>query len=213
MRFAPVCAIGLASAVAHADTVDLFVFENADNADVSGLSLGVDVVDAGNGAVQFIFTNDSTIPGFVTSIYVESTQFTVAHLDSPEFGPATGDVSFSDRVAPLEPAGSIANYGGAWGGTLFGSTRYNGYANKWAIQTGEALTVNFQLVDASFQELLEALQTPEFRFACHVQGLPNDSSVWATNGPQAQLVPVPSAAFAGAGLLGVIGIRRIARKR
>lgn len=213
MRCILACALGL-SACAHADSIDLFIFENATNTDVSNIDINVEIVDAGGGEIGFVFSNDSSIASFISAIYIESTQFSTASFDDIELGDVDGDVSFSDGANPANPAGSIKHFGGDWGGSLFSADRDNGMGNKWGIHMGESLTVDVELDGVSFDDVVDAAGTPLFRFATHIQGVgPNGVSIWGTNGPETQVVPLPPAAFAGLGLLGAMGALRFARRR
>ena len=211
MRIAALCAIGLTAAVASADTVDLFVFENNDGVDVSDLHISVDIVDAGAGKIDFVFNNDSTIDSFVSAIYVESTNFSTASLANGAVGAQSG-ADFAPPATPPTPPGSISAFGGAWGGNLFSADKAAGNGN--GIDIGDWVTVGMDLMGgATAGDVEGAMGDPAlFRFAAHVQGI-NGSSVWVTNIPAGEIVPLPPAAFAGAGLIGLIGAVRVARRR
>jgi len=213
MRSFIVCAIGLIAASTQADTVDLFIFENATGTDVTNIDINVEIVDAGGGDVQFVFSNDSSIASFISAVYIESTNFSGAFLDAIALGGVSGDVAFSEGVTPPNPAGSIQHYDTPWGGTLFGADRDPGKGNMWGIHPGESLAVDVELDGIGFDDLTGALEVPLFRFAAHIQGVGDDgASIWGTNGPDMAVVPLPPAALAGAGLLGLIGAVRLARR-
>jgi hypothetical protein len=211
MRIAALCAIGLAASIATADQVDLFVFENADGVDVSNLDINVEVVDAGGGAIEFVFSNDSSIDSFVSSIYVESTDFSTAAMANGAIGDESG-ATFTPPATPEFPPGSISGSGGAWGGNLFSADKTPGSGT--GIDVGDYVTVEMDLINGyTYGDVIDALGEPvAFRFAAHVQGI-NGSSVWVTNGPIGEIVPLPPAAFAGAGLLALMGGVRIVRRR
>jgi hypothetical protein len=105
-----VCAVGLAAAAAQADSIDLFVFENADNADVSGLDINVDIVDGGGGDVNFVFSNDSTTESFVSAIYVEMTNFSTGALAN---GAVVDESRRQRRRIPRAPSPTSAAPGAA----------------------------------------------------------------------------------------------------
>jgi len=204
-------ALALGSA-AVADRVDLAVFENADDADVSGLDLWVGVVADGE-SIDFTFHNDSSIGSVVTSVYFESTGFSLDCLDDGEVSFESAGVDFSDGATPPSPPGSIAGYGGSWGGNLYAADADSPSPAK-GVGVGELLTISFEMDDeCSLEEVLGALQSDPaaFRIAQHVQGLPNGSSVWLVNTPT--LVPLPATAWmGGVGLLLPLGLA-VARRR
>jgi len=207
-RWIAVAVAGTVAAPALADRIDLIVFENADGADVSALDLWVDVVGAGS-AVDLVFHNDSGMQSFVRSVYIESTAFSVAAMiDGELLSPQPAGVKFKQGATPPNPAGSIAGFGGAWGGNLFSAKADKPGTNKDGIDPGESLTVRFDLADAGIGDVLDALRSDPlgFRIAAHVQGLPCGESVWAVNVPRA--VPIPTASAMGLVGLGVMALRR-----
>lgn len=210
-EFVLIAALGVAASVASADRVDLVVFENADGADVSGLSLWVDVIDRGTHA-DFVFHNDSTIASFVRSVYIEGTDFAEGAFGNGRVGASQQNgVSFVEGGSPPNPAGSIANFGGNWQGNFFSSKANKGGSGKDGIDQGEQLVLQFDYDQTNFAALMSSLtsDTPGFRIAQHVQGLPGGYSVWTKNDDTPEnVVPLPSAAMMSLAGLGLVTGRR-----
>lgn len=212
-------AAGLVSAVllaapAAAERIDMSVFENDDDVDVSGLDLWIDVLQNG-ASVDFVFHNTSTTTSVITSIYFEDTAFSSAYLSGGRIvTPQPSGVNFRTTAHPNNPAGSIRDYGGEWGGNLFAVGARNPRPLN-GIGIGETLTLRFGLSGITFNELLDGLGDPlAFRIAQHVQrvGVTEDS-VWTVNDPFVRTVPLPSGATAGLLGLGVVGAARASRRR
>lgn len=193
-----------AVAVANADIVDLSVYENADNANVAGLDLFVDVTDGGT-YVDFMFGNSSTISAIVTAVYVEDTAAIDGWLLNGRIAGESAGVDFSDGATPPNPASIGIDFGGAWGGNLYSADAESPSPTHGINETGnESLTLRFDYGNgATFGDVLAALTAddPGFRFAQHVQGLPGGSSVWTTT------VPAPGS-LAALALVGAMASRR-----
>lgn len=205
-----ICVVGICAAVAQAERIDLFVFENAGNADVSGLDLWVDVVDRGSYA-EFVFHNDSSVASFVRTIYIEETAFTDGRLTGGRIqNPQPSGVRFIEGSSPPNPAGAIQNFGGGWEGNLFATKAKKPGSGNDGIDAGEQLVLEFDLTGIDFATLLGGLQgdEPQFRIAQHVQGLADGLSVWTKNEPPASVIPLPSAAAMSLAGLMVVGARR-----
>ncbi|QKK07868.1 MAG: hypothetical protein HND58_06555 [Planctomycetota bacterium] len=193
------CLCGIA-AIASADIVPLTVYENADNADVSGLNLFVDVTDGGS-YIEFAFGNSSTTSAVVTAVYVEDTNSIDGWLLNGHISAESTGVNFSDGATPANPAQMSDAFGGTWAGNLYSADADSPGPTNGINETGnESLTLRFDYGGgATFADVLAALTAddPGFRFAQHVQGLPGGYSVWTTT------VPAPGSlgAIALAGLL------------
>lgn len=195
--------ISIAAGGTQADVVNFAVFENAQGASTQGLNLNVELIAVGS-TVDFTFRNQSTIPSVVTAVYFESNALSTSLLTGGMIVlPQPGGVNFVIGATPPNPPGSIAAFGGVWGGNLLSIDAaapppHNGMG------PGESVTVRFSLA-GSFQSLIEALSTdpPGFRMVQHVQALPGGASVWTVN------QPVPGAGT-GAALLtaGLVIARR-----
>jgi hypothetical protein len=212
MRLQAVCvfaSLGVVAA-ASAERIDLFVFENADGAEVSSLDLWVDVVDRGAYA-DFVFHNDSTVASTVTNIYIESTDFSTSGLtDGRIENPQPAGVDFRPGSAPPTPPGSIAAEGGAWQGNLFSAKAKKPGSGKDGIDPGEHLVLQFDLDGIAFSDLIDALtgDSPAFRIAQHVQGI-GEFSVWTVNGDgENAIVPLPSGAALSLAGLAIVATRR-----
>lgn len=201
--------VGVAGSAALAERIDLFVYENSNGADVSGLDLWVDVVDRGSYA-EFTFHNDSSISSFVRSIYIEKTSFSNSSLeDGAIVEPQPVGVKFINGGSPPNPAGSIRHFGGEWQGNLLAVKARSGGSNKDGIDQGEYVGLRFDYDGITFQDLLDALSgdTPAFRIAQHVQGLPYGYSVWTMN-DGGRIVPLPSASAMAMVGMGLVSLRR-----
>ncbi|MCE7970504.1 MAG: PEP-CTERM sorting domain-containing protein [Leptolyngbya sp. PLA2] len=192
--------VAVCAGSAFADRVDLFVYENADNADVGGLDLWADLVDGGT-YIDITFYNDSTASSVVTAIYFEK----FSGLTGGSIVFESAGVDFSDGATPPNPAQPGLNYGGSWSGNLY-STDANPPPAHNGINHGgtESLTIRFDYAGGTtFGDVKSALTAsdPTWRIAQHVQGLPGGYSVWSIS------VPAPGS-LALVGLAGLAGLRR-----
>lgn len=195
---AAVIAVGAAGA--QASFVNLSVYENADNGDISGLDLSVQLIDQGT-AVDVVFHNASTIPSVVTVVYFEATPASLGIGGYSIFAQSPG-VNFAPGGSPATPAGIPGGFGGPWAGTeaRFGATAP---PSGNGISPGESLTIRIGLGSLSSFDIIEAIKSGDIRIAQHVQSVgPNSVSVWTVT-----TVPAP-ASLALLALTGVAGGRR-----
>lgn len=204
--------LGGVCALASADRVDLFVFENADSANLAGLDLWVDVINVGGSKVDFTFHNDSSIACFISAIYFENKPIT-AGLSNPTLFNGPG-VAFSPGATPANPPGAISGFGGSRGGTFFG-TDANAPSPFHGISPGEWLTVRFDLsLGLTHATLVSALTAGDWRIAQHVQGIDNGKSIWTTTPSEPlTVVPLPPAAWAGLSGLAFVAAVKVLRRR
>ncbi len=202
-------------AVAPAQAVHFpfFIFENDDQVDLSGCDLWVDVLDAGNGSIDFVFGNSSSADfgGVITNIYFEQTDLLAL---SPALKGNGASVRFHPGARPNTPPGSTGAAGGAWLGTLYSASAI-APSPSHGIHPGEFLTVRFDLASrGTFGDVLTELTKPGgFRLAEHIQsvGAEDTSSLWGRNSQ----TPVPEPATAlllVAGLALGAGYRRLRRR-
>lgn len=191
-------ALALPGATAAADVqIEMFVFENADSAPTAGLDIWIEAIDNAT-TLDLVWHNDSTINASITDIYLEGTDFAnLALADATIVGGA--GVSFHEGASPSSPAGSIQHFGGVWKGSLFSADPDTPHPMVNAINTGEALTVSFDMAPGyTAADAISALLAGAdgFRIAAHVQGVdPNDASLWV-------VTPTPgTAALLGCGAL------------
>jgi hypothetical protein len=121
------------------------------------------------------------------------------------------DGRFDSTGATSLGGGLIDAAGGRWSGEFFSMARVGGLDAGQA--TGQSVSITFSH-DGSFSldRLLAAIAADEIRFLQRYQGFGVDGEQgWMSS--IAVVVPLPPAVLAGLGLLGVIGIGRIAARR
>lgn len=206
-------AIVAAACAAHASasTVNFSAYSNN-----SGNTAGIDV-SASLSATANTFTvtlSNQSIQGTMTSFYLESGAG-VAGLGAATIQNGPG-VSFAPGANPSVPKGDIQNLaGGSWSGNFFSMGRTGGVQD--GMDPGETVTVVFAH-DGTFSlnSLLSAIANDEIRLAMHYQrwGTNGNASEWLIGGLNDPLVviPLPPAAWAGLGTLGLIAGVRAARR-
>lgn len=179
------------------------ITDNIANDCASGeAQLSVNVTDAGNDQVRFLFSNSGPDALFISDIYFDNGEpgSTLASIDALE------EMMGVDFQTPIPGMGDLPG-----GNTIGFNTTTNletnnapGSAN--GIDPGEMLGVLINLVmGQTFADVLSELANGDLRIGIHVQGfLPNGSESFV-NTP----VPVPAAIwFLGTGLLALAGVSR-----
>lgn len=182
------------------------IYENADGADLTGLSLWVKVTDQTSYA-DLEFGNSSVNPNdeaVVTKIMFEKTAFSSMYLGA-----------FGGIVGGEEAPGVDFSVGGftGIGGDLWNhntDTLWQVDADPPPVQKGidpgEYLPLRVQYANGgTYNDLVAALGDGSFRIVMHIQAVGSDSdSVWGVT----HVIPLPSAAGLGlAGLL-LVGAHR-----
>ena len=202
MAFGIMASVSVASAGISGERFDLFVFENADGVGTGNIDIWVEVIDLGT-SVDFVWHNDSTETANLTQIYIESSGASDLLLNAQIFNSAT--VNYAEGAAPGNPPGSIAAYGGGWGGSMFDADPTTPMPIVNAINAGESLTTRFDLSGGlTYNDILGAISGGDgaFRLAGHVQSIgAGDASIWV-------VTPSPSTASLLIGGLLVASRRR-----
>lgn len=189
--------VGLTFA-AHADIVAT-PFNMEQESSVAGLTIRLDVIDHGSFA-ELVISNDSATAGVLTTFYVENTP-TSQLWGGVSLHAWSGGVSFGDGASPANPPGSIADFGGPWGGSLFAFGADNPKPAK-GVGPGEWLSLKIDPGSSSVAAIQAAYtDASTVRFAGHVQALADESSAWIVT------VPTPGTACLLA-LGGIIAVRR-----
>lgn len=203
MTLKMLCILGAAATVASAQRFDLFVYENDDGADMSGMDLYFELFDIG-GSVDFVFHNDSTGPMFVSAVYFEDS---FSGLVNGLIQNESAGVDFEPGASPAMPPPPGAGFGGVWLGNIFNADAEDP-SEQFSINAGvgETLTIRFDLDGIGFSDVVDALGSDPrgLRIATHIQGIGgNDGdSAWGVN------VPAPATLVAFGGLAALASRRR-----
>jgi len=202
-------AAAVATSALHAETVDFVVY--SDNA-ASAAGIQTSAQLSATASAFTLTLSNSTSTGYISNFYLENGSAT-AGLGSATIQNTAG-VSFSAGGSPPTPGGGIhTTAGGAWGGNFFSMSVNSPRPNQNAISGGESLTVVFANNGTfSLSDFVLALQNNDIRLVQHYRAFgPDGESAWLSS--NFAVVPLPPAAWAGLGLLGVMGAVRTLRRR
>lgn len=208
LRTAAVALAALAG-LASADTIDFVVY--SDNAgSVPGIHTSAELTATAS-TFTITLSNNST-SGYISNFYIEMGS-ALSTLGAATINNTPG-ISFSQGGSPGSPGGGIQNTtGGDWAGNFFSMHTNTPQPQNNAINVGESLSVTFAH-DGSFSlsDLIAAIQSHDIRLVQHYRAYGDDGeSAWLQS--NLAVVPLPPAAFAGLGVLGVMGGLRAARRR
>jgi hypothetical protein len=215
---AAVCAIAAVQASASTFTYNLSAYT-----DNSGNTAGIAsraVLSATDTVLTISLSNNSS-QGFVTAFYLELGSASQG-LGAATINNGVG-TAFSVGADPSVPKGGIKHTaGGAWSGNFFSMSADSPSPHN-GLNVGETMSVSFAIIENggfSFANLIAALDSQEVRMAQHYQGWLNGKSEWLLNGtgtsgnndPNVVLAPLPPAAWAGLGTLGLMAGVRASRR-
>lgn len=216
IALAVISASVVAQASAATYAYDLRAYTN-NSGNTAGINT-VAVLSATASTFTITLGNNST-QGVMTSFYLE-TGSALQGLGAATIHNGAGTL-FSTGAAPSVPKGGIQNTdGGAWAGNAF-SMGANAPSPHNGLNVGETMSVSFAILQNggfSLANLIAALDSKEIRMAQHYQGWINGKSEWLVNGtstpndPNVVLVPLPPAAWAGLGTLGLMAGVRASRR-
>jgi hypothetical protein len=190
---------------AQAGTVGFSAYSNNSGTSASIVTSAVLSADGSSFTIEL---NNGSSQGAITDFYLE-TGAALAALNSPVIANGTG-VAFSPGAAPPSP-NNVHNAGdGAWGGNFFSMDSDSPGVTANGVQNGEWVKVTFSH-DGSFSlaALESAIAAHDIRLVIHFQGWQGGSSEWLSS---AAVIPLPPAAWAASGVLGVlIGVRSVRR--
>ena len=168
-----VCTLGAGSAFATIYPFTIFT-DNGDYNDDPGINIYMDVWN-GDNIAYFTFYNDSTVQSSITNIYFDDGTLIGATLDIIN-GPGTlfaedgpdnlpggsiigfnADREFNIGATPPPPDNGINNIGGEW------------------------VTIEFELLGGTLQDLLNELNSSALRVGIHIQNFTDGSSESAVN--------------------------------
>ena len=201
----------------------LYGFDNITNnnpadAAIGEAQLSVDVTDQGSGLVLFTFSNTGPEASSITDVYFnDASLFDFASLidadDNPNGYLSDPGVDFSPYASPGDlPGGNNASppFVMAPASPSFDSdpdVQANG------VNPGEFLGILFE--DASFTDVIAAINSLDLRIGIHVQGFASGGSESFVNGNGISSVPEPAAMLLlGGGLicLAVVGRKKFFKK-
>lgn len=184
---------------------------SAVNATIGESQLSVEVIDLGEGQVEFLFKNSGPAPSSLTDIYFDDSGLGI--LSTPMgFSDIVGTVAFSQYAAPADlPGGSGFNT------TVGLSADSDSPASHNGVNPSEQLGITLY---GDYTNIVNLLDNASLRIGLHVQSIgTNEGSEWFINNgsgaSQVPVVPVPvpgALVLAGLGttLIGALRRRKIA---
>ncbi len=214
--------VALCAAAVSGASASTFVYDLSAYSNNSGNTAGIDsraALSATDTVLTISLTNNSS-QGVVTCFYLEMGS-ALNGLGAATINNGAG-TSFSPGANPANPKGGIQHTaGGAWSGNFF-SMSADSPSPQNGLNAGESMTITFAILENggfTLANLIAALNSNEIRMAQHYQAWLDGESEWlvsdtpGTNTPNVVLVPLPPAAWAGLGLLGIMGANRLAKRR
>lgn len=215
-----VAAVGLSlgvASVASAERLDLLSYSNPSSADLSQISVWMDVTESGDWW-NFTFHNDSAITSSITDIWFEVGLRNQGILST---GSSSINIVNETGVSFVKGAASDAPHDSSvisWAGRAFSFGAESGWQRLTnGINPGEQLTISIKkAASIALAELIDLLDEPNTRIALRVKGIGGDKTVAAsyvasasTQGQQGPLaVPLPAAVWPGLALLAGLSLRR-----
>ncbi len=202
-----VLAFGAAEARAGMFSITYGVCESCTNNDAGDVAIGmaqlfVEVIDSSPGFVDFKFTNVGPLASSIADIYFDDGS--LLGISTIINGPGT---SFSQGASPGNlPGGN--NCDPAFVTTAGFSADSDPPVQPNGVNPGEMVTIRFSLVGGqTFADVIDEISGGTLRIGIHVQGFSSGGSEGFVFCPD----PVPApAAF---GMLGILGVAALRRRR
>lgn len=175
---------------------------NQESAWIGESQLHLDVSEAESNQILFLFTNTGPLPSSITEIYFEDS---ISLLTYSNIIQSTGVHYISGATPDNPPGGNQPEY-------KFSSDYSYESSNPSTmngINPGEQLSILFNVNDATFSSLLDAIYKETLRVALHAKGFPGGHSESFIN----THVPAPEPPSILLFGLGVFGVAAIARRR
>ncbi len=200
-------AFGAVEARAGVISITYGVCESCTNNNAGDVVIGMDqlfveVIDAGAGIVDFKFTNAGPLASSITDLYWDDGS--LLGIASVVSGPGT---DFSQGASPGNlPGGNDCDP--AFVTTAGFSADSEPPAQPNGVNPGEYVTIRFNLIGGgTFADVIDEISGGTLRIGIHVQGFSSGGSEGFVFCPD----PVPApAAF---GLLGILGVAALRRRR
>jgi len=170
-------------------------------------SISMDVTSAGNAAT---FTLRNSGVGAITAIYFDWGSLDNLFGDPAAIDDSLDGVSYTDdqgnwfRASPRNMPGANGMDNPFQADFSLGPEHRGGVPHN-GIGLGEYLSITWELVGLSFEQLLDALNTGDVRVGMHVQSLADGSSATGVSA-----TPIPGAAWLlGSALAGLLVLQRV----